>query len=134
MSLERVNPDTLYRAHGFTHAIVATGSRIVFIGGQVATDLAGNLLAEGDYEKQSDIALRNFAHAVDAAGATISDVTQLNVYIVDSTPDRQERVLAGLATAAADIGLRRITMKILGVQALGNPSALVEFDGMAVAD
>lgn len=132
MSLERINPDTLYPAHGFAHAVVATGGRTAFIGGQVATDLAGNVLAHGDYRKQGELALRNFAHAVEAAGALVGDVAQLNVYIVDSTPERQEQVLEGVAAAAADIGLRRSAMKILGVQALGDPAALVEFDGVAV--
>ena len=134
MSIERVNPDGLYPAHGFAHAIVASGRRTVFVGGQVASDLAGSILADGDYEKQGEIALRNFVLALEAAGATASDIAQLNVYIVDSTPERQQRVLAGLATVAADVGLRRSTMKVLGVQALGDPSALVEYDGIAFVD
>jgi len=134
VGLERVDPVTLYPAHGFAHAIVASGSRTVFVGGQVASDLAGEVLSLGDYERQSDGALRNFAHAVEACGASVADIVQLNVYIVDSTPARQEQVLAGLASAASDIGLRRPTMKVLGVQALGSPEALVEFDGIAVCN
>lgn len=134
MSLERVDPDTLYPAHGFAHAVVATGGRTVYVGGQVATDMAGEVLAAGDYEKQSHIALHNFALALEACGAMIADIVQLNVYIVDSSPARQDKVLAGLASAAAEIGLRRPTMKVLGVQALGSPAALVEFDGIAVCD
>ena len=61
MSLERVDPDTLYPAHGFAHAVVASGSRTIYVGGQVASNLTGEILAADDYEKQSDIALRNFA-------------------------------------------------------------------------
>ena len=134
MSLERVDPDTLYPAHGFAHAVVTTGSRTVFVGGQVASDLTGEILAIGDYQIQSDIALRNFALAVEACGASVADIAQLNVYIVDSTPARQEQVYAGLASAGSDIGLRRPTMKVVGVQALGSPVALVELDGIAVCD
>lgn len=134
MSLERLSPDMLSPAHGYAHAVVAAGSRLAFIGGQVATDLAGSLLAVGDYRKQSEIALRNFAIAVEATGAQLSDVAQLNVYIVDNSPQRQAQVLAGIGDAASDIGLRRSTMKILGVQSLGDPAALVEFDGIAVLD
>ena len=134
MSLERVDPDTLYPAHGFAHAVVASGSRTIYVGGQVASNLTGEILAADDYEKQSDIALRNFALAVEACGASVADIAQLNVYIVDSTPERQEQVYAGLASAGSDIGLRRPTMKVVGVQALGSPIALVEFDGIAVCD
>lgn len=134
MSLDRVTPTGLYPAHGFTHAIVATGSRIAFIGGQVASDLDGEIIGPGDYEQQGEVALRNFALAVQAAGATMADVVQLGVYVVDGTPEHQKQVLAGLATAGAEVGLRRTTMKVLGVQALGNPAALVEYDGIAVLD
>ena len=134
MSIERVSPATLYPAHGFAHAIVATGSRTVYVGGQVASDLDGGILALGDYEKQGDLALRNVAHALDAAGATMADLVQLNVYVVDGTPEHQKQALAGLASAAADVGLRRVTMKVVGVQALGSPDALVEYDGIAVLD
>lgn len=134
MSIERVSPATLYPAHGFAHAIVASGSRTVYIGGQVASDLDGGILAVGDYEKQGDLALRNVAHALEASGATIADLVQLTVYVVDGTPEHQKKALAGLATAAAEVGLRRVTMKVLGVQALGSPDALVEYDGIAVLD
>ena len=41
MSLERVDPDTLYPAHGFAHAVVASGSRTIYVGGQVASNLTG---------------------------------------------------------------------------------------------
>lgn len=134
MSIERVNPATLYPANGFAHAIAATGGRTVYVGGQVASDLDGSILAPGDYEKQGDIAMRNVALALEAAGASVADLVQLNVYVVDGTPDHQKKALAGLASAAGDLGMRRTTMKVLGVQALGSPDALVEYDGIAVCD
>lgn len=134
MSVKRISPATLYPAQGFAHAVVATGSRTVYVGGQVASDLDGGILAAGDYEKQGDIALRNVALALEAAGASMADLVQLNVYVVDGTPKHQKQALAGLASAAADVGLRRTTMKVLGVQALGSPDALVEYDAIAVVD
>lgn len=134
MSIERVNPATLYPADGFAHAIAATGGRTVYVGGQVASDLDGTILAPGDYEKQGDIAMRNVALALAAAGASVDDLVQLNVYVVDGTPDHQKQALAGLASAASELGMRRTTMKVLGVQALGSPEALVEYDGIAVCD
>lgn len=134
MTLERVNPETLYPGHGFAHAVVAAGGRTVYVGGQVASDLQGDIVAIGDYEKQGDIALRNVALALEAAGATMGDLVQLNVYVVDGTPEHQKQALAGLASAAGDLGMRRTTMKVLGVQALGSPDALVEYDAIAVVE
>jgi enamine deaminase RidA (YjgF/YER057c/UK114 family) len=134
VSLERIKPSTIYPAPASAHVIVASGSRTIYIGGQLASDLAGDVLAEGDYEKQGEIAMRNVALAVEAAGATVADLVQLNVYIVGLTPESQERALAGLGAAAIEVGLRRTTMKVLGVQALGKPGALIELDGIAVID
>lgn len=134
MTLERVNPKNLYPGNGFAHAIVATGGRTVYVGGQVASDLDGGIVAIGDYQKQGDIALRNVAHALEAAGAAMGDLVQLNVYVVDGTPEHQKQALAGLASAAGDLGMRRTTMKVVGVQSLGSPDALVEYDAIAVVD
>ena len=36
MTLQRVNPPTLARPSGFSHAVVADGGRVVFLAGQVA--------------------------------------------------------------------------------------------------
>lgn len=134
MTINHHNPATLYAAHGFSHAVSASGSRLVFIGGQVASDAEHNILAPGDYETQGELAMRNIGHALDAAGTPITDLAQLSVYIVDNTPERQEATLTGLGAAAAELRLRRTAMKVIGVQSLGHPDALVELDGLAVTD
>lgn len=132
MTITIANPATLYLPQGYAHAVVAEGSRVVFVGGQVASDLDGQVVHTGDYEAQAELTMRNFAAAVAASGATISDVAQLSIYVVDNSPERQEQVYAGFGRASAELGLRRTAMKILGVQALGDPQALVELDGVAI--
>lgn len=134
MTVNHHNPATLYKTHGFSHAVSASGSRLVFIGGQVATDPDHTVLGLGDYEKQGEVSMRNVGSALAAAGVPISDLVQLSIYIVDNTPERQEAVLSGLGVAAVDLRLRRTAMKIIGVQSLGEPDALVELDGVAVTD
>lgn len=44
MSLDRINPAELSPATGFSHAVVATGSRLVFLAGQTALDGAGKVV------------------------------------------------------------------------------------------
>lgn len=134
MTINHHNPSTLYEAHGFSHAVSASGRRMVFIGGQVATDREHGMLGLGDYEKQAEVSMRNVGHALSAAGVPISDLVQLSIYIVENTPERQEAALSGLGAAAAELRLRRTAMKIIGVQSLGEPDALVELDGVAVTD
>ena len=46
MTIERVNPPTLARPSGFSHAIVATGSRLVFLAGQTALDATGAVVGD----------------------------------------------------------------------------------------
>jgi enamine deaminase RidA (YjgF/YER057c/UK114 family) len=41
MALERINPDDLATPQTYTHVIVATASRLVFVAGQVADDDQG---------------------------------------------------------------------------------------------
>ena len=43
MTIDRVNPAGLARPSGFSHAVVATGSRIVFLAGQTATGPGGGI-------------------------------------------------------------------------------------------
>jgi len=46
--LELINPDGLSTPASYTHLIAATGSRLVFVAGQVADDAQGNIVGPGD--------------------------------------------------------------------------------------
>jgi enamine deaminase RidA (YjgF/YER057c/UK114 family) len=48
MTLEPINPEDLPTPPTYTHVIVATGSRIVFVAGQEPEDGQGNLVGPGD--------------------------------------------------------------------------------------
>ncbi len=53
MILECINPPDIPTPETFTHVIVASGTRIVFIAGQVAEDAQGNLVGAGDMAAQA---------------------------------------------------------------------------------
>src|ERR1039458_927936 len=46
MELERVNPPSLASPSGFSHAVVATGGRLVFLAGQTALDRTGRIVGD----------------------------------------------------------------------------------------
>ena len=46
MSTERVNPPELSPPTGFSHAVVATGTRVVFLAGQTALDTEGKVTGD----------------------------------------------------------------------------------------
>ena len=134
MSVEHVNAPELAKPHGYSYAVVATGSRIVHLSGQVSTDADGNLVGEGDLAAQAHQAMVNLVAALRATGADAKEVVKLNLYVVDFTPEREAEMYKGLGTAAKETGMGRTATTLISVPALGVPGALIEIDGVAVTD
>ena len=55
----------------------------VFVSGHVSVDAAGDLVGEGDAGAQSEQVFRNVEGALQAAGATMADVTKITCFLVD---------------------------------------------------
>lgn len=134
MTIRRVKPEGLSPAHGYAHATVATGSTLIHVGGQVALDVEGRIVAPGDYHAQGERSLRNLVTALEAAGGTTADIATITVYIVDLDPVTQDKTFAGYGAAAAELGVRSTGLAVIGVQALAHPEALVELTAVAVLD
>ena len=129
MDVERVNPSELGRPSGFSHAVSATGGRMVFLAGQTGTSRDGNVVA-GGVVAQFEQALGNLLTALAAAGGQPGDLVSLTIYSTD---------LADYRAHAAQIGAiwRRLAgvtypaMAAVGVTRLWDPEALVEIQGIA---
>lgn len=67
VSTERLNPPELSPPTGFSHAVVATGTRVVFLAGQTALDTDGKVVGE-TLPEQFERALTNLLTALRAAG------------------------------------------------------------------
>lgn len=131
MTRELLNPEGLLRSEAYTHVVVATGSRTVFIAGQVALDGDGRVVAPGDVAGQARRAFSNLGLALAAAGASPSDVVKHTIYVVGYTPE----VRAGIREAARTLyGEHRPASTLLGVQALAQPDLLIEVEAIAVLD
>ncbi|MCI4084369.1 MULTISPECIES: RidA family protein [Streptomyces] len=130
MSVERINPAELSPATGFSHAVVATGSRLVFLAGQTALDGAGKVVGE-TLPEQFETALANLLSALAAAGGAPADLARVTVYAVD---------VAAYRVHAGELGRiwRRLAgrdypaMAVVGAVRLWDEAALVELDGVAV--
>jgi enamine deaminase RidA (YjgF/YER057c/UK114 family) len=133
MPVELINPEGLPQPEGYAQIGVATGTRTVYISGQVARDAAGNPVGTGDLAAQVEQALTNINVAVAAVGGTFADVAKLNIYVVDWTPDKIEAIFAGAAQAATKLGIDPIKpATLVGVAALAEPDLLVEIEAVAV--
>jgi len=57
-------------------------SEFVFIAGQVATDTAGNIVGDGDFEAQCVQVFANIEVALDSVGANWNNIVQFTTYLV----------------------------------------------------
>ncbi|MEU4834329.1 RidA family protein [Streptosporangium sp. NPDC023615] len=135
MAVTLINPDGLPKPEVYRQMSVATGSRLVFLAGQVARDADGNRVGEGDLAAQVEQAYLNIGTALAAIGASFDDVAKLTVYVVDWSPDKLPLLGEGVARAAARLGVDPVKpITLLGVAALGEPDLLVEVEATAVVD
>lgn len=135
MSVELINPDGLAEPQGFAHVGVATGSRLVFMAGQVGRAADGSLGGGGDLAGQAEQALVNVATGLDAAGASFADVAHLRFYIVGWEPAMADALFAGIGAAAERLGIdptRPATL--IGVASLFEPELLIEIEATAVVE
>jgi enamine deaminase RidA (YjgF/YER057c/UK114 family) len=131
MTLELINPEDLHTPQSYTHVIAATGSRLVFVAGQAADDVQGNLVGPGDLAAQAHQAFANVGRALAAAGATPEQVTRITIYVVDHRPE----YLPVISEARiAVFGDHKPTDVLVGVQTLAEPGYLIEVDAIAVVD
>lgn len=135
MAINLVNPTGLPEIDVYHQVSVATGSKLVFMAGQVAWDADGVTVGVGDLAAQVEQCYLNVAKALAGAGGTFADVAKLTVYVVDWTPDKMPQFLDGAARAAAKLGFTPVPPgTLLGVAALDVPEHLVEIEATAVLD
>lgn len=127
--MKRVNPPSLARPSGFSHAVVATGTT-VHLAGQTALDASGRMVGDG-IVAQFEQALSNLLTALDAAGGSPEHLVALTVYIVDMDDYRAHAREIG-AVWKRLVGSEYPAMAGIGVSRLWDADALVEVQGTAV--
>jgi enamine deaminase RidA (YjgF/YER057c/UK114 family) len=131
MTLELVNPVELATPESYTHVVAATGSRLVFVAGQVADDAQGNLVGPGDLAAQARQAFANVGRCLAAAGARPEQVTKITIYVVGHRPEYLPDISQGRIAAFGD---HKPADTLVGVETLAEPGYLIEVDAIAVAD
>jgi len=130
VSIERFNPPSLPAPSGFSHAVVATGGRLVFLAGQTALDASGSIAGKSLVE-QFEQALKNLLTALDAAGGSPEHLASLTIYTVDLADYRAHgREIGAVWRRLA--GREYPAMAAIGVRGLWDAAAVVEIQGFAV--
>lgn len=117
---------------GTCHVTASRGSRIVHISGQVGADENGTVVP--GLAAQTEYALRNVALAVEAAGARVSDLVHLRIYVVGWNQSMWDEFAAGARVAVERRGLPEVSSTLLGVASLFTPEMLIEVEAVAVTD
>ena len=131
MTLELIDPEDLPTPASYTQVVVAAGSRLVFVAGQVADDTQGNLVSPGDLAAQARQAFANVGRALAAAGAGPGQVTKITIYVVHHRPE----YLPAISEArVAVFGDHKPADTLVGVETLAEPGYLIEVDAIAVLD
>lgn len=133
MPVELLNPDGLPKPEMYRQVAVASGSRTVYLAGQVARTAAGDPVGAGDLAAQVEQAYLNVATALAAVGGSFDDVAKLTVYVVDWSGEKMAALGAGVERAAARLGVNPIKpITLIPVAALGEPDLLIEVEAVAV--
>lgn len=133
MGKDIINPLSLARPVGFSHGVVTTGGRLLFLAGQTGSDAEGRITAPGNLVAQYEQIMRNLQAVVAAAGGAMQDITKLNIFVRD-----RDNYLAHLKPLGqvhrAFFGSYYPAMALFEISRLFQDDALIEIEGMAVID
>jgi 2-iminobutanoate/2-iminopropanoate deaminase len=131
MQRREINPSSVFdsRRYGFSQAVAVGGGDHLFISGQVGVDTEERVIGH-DLAAQTEAALANLAHVLDAAGGTLQDVVSLRIYVVASAASDLTPV--GVALRSRFGSDRPPASTWLVISALAEPELLIEIEAQAV--
>ena len=116
----------------YAQVVVARGSRLIFVSGQVSVDDRGQVVAPGDFAGQVRQSHANLVAALSAAGASTGDIAKLTTYVVGYRPELLEAIRDARASVLGSVDSPASTL--VGVEALASPDYLIEVEAYAVVD
>lgn len=114
--------------YGFSQALQV--GETIYISGQLAHDVDGNFVGEGDFAAQMTASLENLDKVLTHFGASRSQVVETTVLVVGL----HDHFDAAAAAHAQYFGGHRPTSTISGVVALALPAQLVEIGAVVRLD
>lgn len=131
MEMKIINPPTLPPPRGYNHGFLVTGGRLLFLGGQDASDAQGQIVAPGDLLGQFEQVLINLKAVVEEAGGNLQHIVKLNIFVRD-----RDDYLANLKPLGqlyrSHFGDHYPAMALFQVFGFFREEALIELEGMAV--
>ena len=113
----------------YSHAVVVEPRRLVFVSGQLARDLEGNIVGVGDMRAQLRKVLENLTIALEAAGAELTSLVRTNTYVTDI-----DEYFKHVDVRMEFYSHAMPTSTTVEVRRLAQPELLVEIDAIAALD
>jgi reactive intermediate/imine deaminase len=80
-----LNPASMPQSVGYTQMVEVTGSKMLYLSGQIAIDPGGQVVGAGDLHAQTQQVFENLKAGLAAAGATFDHVVKLQLFLLDIT-------------------------------------------------
>ncbi|APC13124.1 RidA family protein [Providencia rettgeri] len=132
MTKKLINPKTVFNSlqYGFSQAIETSGTRQLFLSGQVGVNAEQETVTGGMYE-QTVQSLINIEHVLREAGGDLSHVVMLRIYI-KAGYDSDEEQLAITNALKEKFGEMPPASSWIIVTGLSLPEWLIEIEAQAV--
>ncbi|MBI4588779.1 MAG: RidA family protein [Candidatus Rokubacteria bacterium] len=130
-----VNPPSMVKPVGYSHAFEVRGGRILFLAGQVAFDKEGNVVGKGDLVAQFRQVCENLKALVTAQGGSLQDIVKLTLYVLDKAHYKANSKAIGLVYREY-FGKHFPAMTLVEVKGLYDADAgcMLEVEGIAALD
>lgn len=124
------NPEALSKPTGYTHVLETSGSRTLYLSGQIAFDAEGNVVGRGDMQAQTEQVFKNIEAALAAVGASFADVVKVSYFITDISQMQSVREVRNRYFASD----RLPASTAVEVSRLVHPDLLIEIEAVAVLE
>ena len=114
----------------YSHVVAVTGpTKMIYIAGQLARDVDGNIVGPGNMRAQLEQTFQNLDACLKAAGASWADVVKTNTFVTDYQA----------FSKCADVRMRHFgiaspTSTTIQISGLAQPEAMVEIEMIAVVE
>ena len=111
----------------YSHVVVASGGKQIFISGQLSRDADGKIVGRGDMRAQIEQVGKNLLACLQAAGAQLTDLVKTTTYVTDI-----DEFFKHADVRAQYFGLALPTSTTVEVRRLSSPDFLVEVEAIAM--
>ena len=128
-----INPPTLAKPVGYSHAWEVQGGKTVYIAGQVAFDKTGTVVGPGEIVAQFRQVCENLKAVVLSRGGTLNDIVKLTIYVLSKAAYKAKAKEIG-AVYREYFGKHYPAMTLVEVRGLydEDQGCVIEIEGVAI--